>query len=176
MMIQDLFERDIHRPINGVVKADQLDASSVWQELDEFVVTAELTRHITDVVSALNDDGKSLRGSRVLVLGIAYKPDIDDIRESPAAEIIETLAAGGADVAYHDPHVPTFPKMRKHDIHLASTPLEEETLAGYDCVLIVTDHSAVDYELVGRCTPLIVDSRNAMARVPGTVTARVVKA
>jgi UDP-N-acetyl-D-glucosamine dehydrogenase len=131
---------------------------------------------VNRTVKALNDDGKSLRGARILVLGIAYKPDIDDIRESPAAEIIERLQAGGAEVSYHDPHVPTFPKMRKHDIDLASQPLTEAVLGGQDTVLIVTDHAAVDYDLVGRAATLVVDSRNAMSRVEGAVTARVVKA
>jgi len=139
-------------------------------------VNAQMPGHvISRVVTALNDDGKALRGAKVLVLGIAYKPDVDDIRESPAAEIIELLVAAGADVAYHDPLVPVFPKMRKHDIDLTSSPLTDETLEPQDCVLIVTDHTAVDYDLVGRSAGLIVDSRNAMARASAP-TARIVKA
>ena len=125
---------------------------------------------------ALNDDGKSLRGARMLVVGIAYKPNIDDIRESPAAEIIELLQAGGAEVGYHDPHVAEFPRMRKHHIDLASIPLDEQTLGDHDCILIVTDHRNVDYGLIGRAAGLVVDSRNAMARVDGPIAARVVKA
>ena len=130
---------------------------------------------VSRVSGALNDDGKSLRGAAILVLGIAYKPDIDDIRESPAATIIELLMDAGAEITYHDPHVPSFPPMRRHDIRLSSVPLTEETLRKQNCVLIVTDHAAVDYALVGRTARLIVDSRNAMNGVNG-VTARVVKA
>jgi UDP-N-acetyl-D-glucosamine dehydrogenase len=130
---------------------------------------------ISRVMTALNDDRKSLRGAKVLVIGIAYKPDIDDIRESPAAEIIELLLESGAEVAYHDPHVPRFPRMRKHRIDLSSTTLDEKTVGGSDCVLIVTDHAAVDYELIGRAAKLVVDTRNAMADATAA-TARVVKA
>jgi UDP-N-acetyl-D-glucosamine dehydrogenase len=117
------------------------------------------------LVAALNDCGKALRGASVLVIGIAYKPDIDDIRESPAAEIIERLWSGGATVAYHDPHIQRFPDMRDHAIDLASVPLDGQTVSAHDCVLIVTDHSTIDYELVGRHATLVVDTRNAMNRV-----------
>ncbi len=139
-------------------------------------INAQMPGYVVSRVSgALNDEGKSLRGAAILVLGIAYKPDIDDIRESPAATIIELLMDAGAEITYHDPHVPSFPPMRRHDIRLSSVPLTEETLREQDCVLVVTDHAAVDYALVGRTARLIVDSRNAMNGVTG-VTARVVKA
>jgi UDP-N-acetyl-D-glucosamine dehydrogenase len=127
------------------------------------------------VIGALNDARRSLKGSRVLVLGVAYKPDIDDMRESPAAEIIELLEDGGAEVAYHDPHVPVFPRMRRHAIDLTSVPLDQDRLASSDCVLIVTDHKAVDYGFIGRHARLVVDSRNAMDRVADPA-ATVVKA
>ena len=127
------------------------------------------------VIGALNDARRSLKGSRVLVLGVAYKPDIDDMRESPAAEIIELLEDGGAEVAYHDPHVPVFPRMRRHAIDLTSVPLDQDRLASSDCVLIVTDHKAVDYGFIGRHARLVVDSRNAMYRVADPA-ATVVKA
>jgi UDP-N-acetyl-D-glucosamine dehydrogenase len=120
---------------------------------------------VSRVVSALNDRGRALKGSAVLVIGIAYKPNIDDVRESPAAPIIERLGAGGATVSYHDPHVPAFPPMREHHINLTSIPLTEQVLAAHDCVVIVTDHDAIDYELLGRDAGLIIDTRNAMARV-----------
>jgi UDP-N-acetyl-D-glucosamine dehydrogenase len=100
---------------------------------------------------------KSMSGSQILVLGVAYKPDIGDVRESPALKLIELLRTAGADVAYHDPHVPSIPELA-----LESVPLEP---AGYDCVAIVTDHSSIDYEdLVGR-SDLIVDLRNATGEV-----------
>ncbi len=120
---------------------------------------------VSQVISALNRLGKALRGANVLISGIAYKKNIDDVRESPAAEIIELLQASGAWVTYHDPHVPRFPEMRDHAIDLASVPLTAEALEAADCVLIVTAHDAVDYELIGRHAGLVVDSRNAMARV-----------
>ena len=125
--------------------------------------------------TALNQLGKAVRGSRVLLIGIAYKPDIDDIRESPAAEIIELLDALGAELSYHDPHVPVFPVMRKHRIDLESQPLTTEAIRAADCVVIVTDHRAVDYELIGRHASLVVDTRNAM-RGAGDARASVVKA
>jgi UDP-N-acetyl-D-glucosamine dehydrogenase len=110
---------------------------------------------------ALNDRGKPMRGSRVLVLGLAYKKDVDDARESPAFELIDGLLRLGADVGYHDPHVAKAPKMRTWpDLPaMQSAPLTPETLAAQDAVLIVTDHTAVDYDLVARHAPLVVDTR-----------------
>ncbi len=96
---------------------------------------------------------KSMSGARILVLGVAYKPDIGDVRESPALKLIELLRNAGTEVAYHDPHVPSVP-----DLGLESAPLDPE---GYDCVAIVTDHSSIDYEDVIRRSDLIVDLRNA---------------
>ncbi len=130
---------------------------------------------VSRVAAALNDDGKSLRGASVLIIGIAYKPNIDDVRESPAAEIIDLLHEAGATISYHDPHVPRFPKMRKHDIRMDSIALTEKALRSVDCVLIVTDHAKVDYDALGRSAKLIVDTRNAMAKVRSPA-ARVVKA
>ncbi len=130
---------------------------------------------VSQVMSALNARGRALKGATVLIIGIAYKRDIDDVRESPAAEIIELLWTSGAKVSYHDPHVPTFPDMRDHDIDLSSSPLTEQTLKDHDCVLIVTDHTSVDYEKIGTHALLVVDTRNAMSRVPNA-TATIVKA
>jgi len=112
--------------------------------------------------SALNEDGKAMRGAKVLVLGIAYKPDVDDIRETPAAPIIEQLMERGAHVEYHDPHVATFPSMRKHQIRLASVKLTAASVAGADVVLIVTGHMAIRWAFVGEHARLIVDTRNVM--------------
>lgn len=124
---------------------------------------------------ALNENEKALRGAKVLIIGIAYKPNIDDIRESPAAEIIELLVQSGAKVSYHDPHMPHFPGMRKYDIDLDSVELTKDAIEASDCVLIVTNHDAIDYDLIGRYAILIVDTRNAMNGVEG-ITAKVVKA
>jgi len=140
------------------------------------LVNRRMPEYVVDrLAAALNDDAKAIRGSRLLLLGIAYKPDVDDVRETPAAEIAQLLIERGGLVSYHDPHVPMFPSMRRHQLGLASVPLTPQTLREADAVLIVTHHSAVDYALVGREARLIVDTRNVMARVPG-VAARVVKA
>lgn len=130
---------------------------------------------VSRVAEALNQVAKPIRGSRILVLGIAYKPNVDDVRESPAAEIIEQLVHHGSQLHYHDPHCATFPEMRKHQIDLKSVALTAEEIKAADCVLIVTDHDRVDYDLVGREASLIVDTRNAMGNVKVT-NARVVKA
>jgi UDP-N-acetyl-D-glucosamine dehydrogenase len=123
---------------------------------------------------ALNAQGRTVRGSRVLLLGLAYKKDIDDPRESPAFEILDRLLRLGAQVAYHDPHIPEAPKMRTWpDLpRLSSVPLTAETLAAHDAVVLVTDHAAVDYELVARHAPLIVDTRGVYrARASNVVKA-----
>jgi UDP-N-acetyl-D-glucosamine dehydrogenase len=119
---------------------------------------------------ALNGRGKPVRGSRVLVLGLAYKRDVADPRESPAFELIHGLLRLGAAVSYHDPHIPVAPRMRSWpDLEpMASQPLTAETLAASDAVLIVTDHSAVDYRLVLEHAPLVVDTRGVCRRLdPG---------
>jgi UDP-N-acetyl-D-glucosamine dehydrogenase len=116
------------------------------------------------LADALNDRGRSLKGSRILVVGVAYKSNIDDIRESPAMEIIEILQSRGALVAYHDPHVPHLHRMRRHDLQLSSVELEGRTLEECDAVMIVTDHDRVDYEALARKAPLIVDTRGALER------------
>jgi len=113
------------------------------------------------VQAALNERGKPVKGSRVLVLGLAYKKDIDDPRESPAFEVIERLLHLDADVSYHDPYVPRAPRMRTWpDLPpMVSVPLTPDVLSKTDAVVLVTDHSAVDYELVARAADLIVDTR-----------------
>jgi UDP-N-acetyl-D-glucosamine dehydrogenase len=141
-------------------------------------INSNMPAHVVArVAAALNNQRRPLKGANVLVIGIAYKPNIDDIRETPAAEIIERLQAAGTVASYHDPHVPVFPKMRRHSIELRSLPLTAAALHAVDCVLIVTDHDAVDYDLIGREAKLVVDTRNAMARVPAASTiASIVKA
>lgn len=111
------------------------------------------------VSEALNGREKSVKGSRILVLGIAYKKNVDDMRESPSVVLMEKLEALGAKVAYSDPHIPSFPEMREHHFVLDSEPLTAETLAGFDCVLIATDHDGFDYDLIRAHAPLVVDTR-----------------
>ncbi|MCG3199664.1 MAG: nucleotide sugar dehydrogenase [Candidatus Omnitrophica bacterium] len=120
---------------------------------------------INKVIHALNEERKSLSGSKVLVLGVAYKRDVDDVRESPALEIIRKLRELGAEVSYHDPYVPVYPAGRKGDLGMKSVPLSEQMLRKADAVLIVTDHRNVSYDLVGKEARLVIDTRNAMAKV-----------
>jgi UDP-N-acetyl-D-glucosamine dehydrogenase len=139
-------------------------------------INSRMPGHVVDRVGeALNGDGKALKDARVLVLGLAYKADVDDCRESPAAEILEILEERGAAVSYHDPHVLRFPRMRRHKSSLESCDLNAAALEGSDCVVIVTDHEAIDWRMVGRHAALIVDTRNVMAALDG-VRARVLKA
>jgi len=119
---------------------------------------------VARVVDRLNERGKAARGSTVLVLGVAYKKDIDDVRESPALDVIRLLRQRGAVVQYHDPHVPT---LREDAVELKSVPLTAELLQSVDCVIIVTDHTDIDYALVAGRAPLVVDTRNALAAVRG---------
>lgn len=114
---------------------------------------------VSKVATALNRKSKAIRGSRILMLGIAYKKNVDDMRESPAVTIMEVLRGEGAELAYHDPHVCHFPPLRKHAFNLSSIDLDAEAISGYDCIVITTDHDAVDYELVKRHARLIVDTR-----------------
>jgi len=127
-------------------------------------INAEMPEYwVGRVVDGLNERGKAVRGSRVLVLGVAYKKDIEDIRESPALDVIRLLQQRGADVEYHDPHVPRF---REDGVELVSLPLTAEILRRADCVVIVTDHTAIDYALVAREAALIVDTRHVLPRRP----------
>jgi UDP-N-acetyl-D-glucosamine dehydrogenase len=117
-------------------------------------------------IDALNQVGKPLRGSKVCVLGAAYKKDVDDARESPSFVLLEMLLAGGAAVSYNDPHIPELPKTRHHELpEMHSVELTPEFLAAQDCVLIATDHSSYDYDLIVRYAPLVIDTRNATKNV-----------
>jgi UDP-N-acetyl-D-glucosamine dehydrogenase len=111
------------------------------------------------VVKSLNERRKSLMGSKVLVLGIAYKKNVDDMRESPSVEVMELLRDAGAEVAYSDPHVPVFPKMREHKFDLCSVELTPETIACFDAVVLTTDHAKFDYEMIRANAQVVIDSR-----------------
>jgi UDP-N-acetyl-D-glucosamine dehydrogenase len=128
-------------------------------------INAEMPEYwVARVVDRLNEQGKAARGSTVLVLGVAYKRDIDDIRESPALDIIRLLCRRGAAVQYHDPHVPV---VHDDDVDLASVPLSAATLQAADCTIIVTDHTAVDYRLVAQHARALVDTRHAVTQLEG---------
>ena len=114
---------------------------------------------ISKVASALNTARKAINGSRMLVLGIAYKKNVDDMRESPSVMLMEKLRDLGAEVAYSDPHIPVFPEMREHQFNLSSVALTAERLQEFDCVLLATDHDKFDYDMIKANARLIVDSR-----------------
>ena len=123
-------------------------------------INAYMPRFVVDkVTDALNQRGKSVNGSRILILGIAYKRNVDDMRESPSVELMERLEKKGAVVAYSDPHVPVFPKMREHHFDLTSVELTPKNLASFDCVLLATDHAAFDYQMIQEAAHLLVDTR-----------------
>jgi UDP-N-acetyl-D-glucosamine dehydrogenase len=143
-------------------KAHEYDFATRFIELAGEINTA-MPYHVVDsVAAALNEREKSLKGSRVLVLGVAYKKNVDDLRESPSLKIIELLQQRGAQVDYNDPYFPQLHKMRHYDYsHMRSADISPKNLAGYDCVLIATDHSAYDYQGIVDAAPLVVDTRNA---------------
>lgn len=114
---------------------------------------------VAKVADALNHRARAIKNSRILVLGIAYKKNVDDMRESPSVELMELLRDKGAHVEYSDPHVPTFPQMREHHFDLSSVPLTAESIASYDLVLLATNHDAFDYPLIQQHADLIVDTR-----------------
>jgi UDP-N-acetyl-D-glucosamine dehydrogenase len=123
-------------------------------------VNSEMPRHVVALVAdALNEDGKPLRGSRVLVLGAAYKPDVEDVRESPALDVLFELRRRHAEVSYHDPHVPAF---RLGEAALTSTPLTPETLRQADCVVLITPHASIDLATVAEHARVVVDTRNGL--------------
>ena len=142
-------------------KAREYDFHTRFIELAGEVNSAMPEYVVGRLRDALDLRGTTLRGARILVLGVAYKRDTGDIRESPALRILSILASRSARVTYHDPHVPKLGRSRHYQFDLESTPLTAESLEGTDAVLIVTDHSSVDYGHVVRHAPLVVDTRNA---------------
>lgn len=123
-------------------------------------INSSMPYHVVESISsALNHRALPLPGTRVLILGVAYKKDVDDLRESPALTVIELLRKEGSDVSYNDPYVPAIGHGRRYDLNMTSVPLEN--LHQYDCVVIVTDHSDYDYEAIARDARLVIDTRNA---------------
>lgn len=114
---------------------------------------------VNKLMDGLNDRGKALKNSRVLVLGIAYKKNVDDMRESPSVEIMELVSAKGGLVAYSDPHVPVFPKMREHNFNLVSETLSAENIASFDAVILATDHDGFNYSFISKHSSLLIDTR-----------------
>jgi UDP-N-acetyl-D-glucosamine dehydrogenase len=147
-------------------KAKEFDFSTRFIQLAG-EVNSSIPYYVVDrIAAALNDHAKAIRGSKVLILGAAYKKDVDDVRESPALEIMELLQHRGAVLSYHDPYIPQLHKMRAYDFsHMRSVSLTPETLAQADIVLIATDHSTLDYPFVVDHARLVMDTRNATRTV-----------
>jgi len=149
-------------------KAREYDFATRFIELAGEINTAMPYHVVQAVAEALNNREKSLKGSRILMLGVAYKKDVDDLRESPSLKLLELLTDRGAHVDYNDPYFPALHKMRHYDFsHLRSIPLTPEALGKYDCVLIATDHTSYDCEMIVDKSRLVVDTRNATRRVVG---------
>src|SRR5215510_3349545 len=147
-------------------KAKEYDFSTRFIQLAG-EVNAGMPHHVVDRIGkVLNDRSRSIRDSKILILGVAYKKDVDDIRESPALEIMEILQAQGAVLSYSDPYIPRLHKMRAYDFsHMSSLPLSEDVLKNQDLVVITTDHSSIDYQWVVDHASTVVDTRNATRRV-----------
>lgn len=154
------------REHNSVTRFIEL-AGEINRSMPEYVVSK--------VTDALNSNKKSVNGANILIIGIAYKPDIDDSRETPAAEIIQLLSDRGGVVNYHDPYIDSFPIKRDYSFSMRSVDLNEVILAKTDCVIIVTNHKIIDYALLGQYSELIVDTRNIMSTIDN-VKATIVKA
>ena len=148
-------------------KAKEVGQSTRFIELAGEINHAMPRYVIQRTMLALNEHGKSIKGSKILVLGLAYKPDIDDVRESPSFELIEQLIDLGASVDYNDPHVPATHKMRKYDLQMNSADLSQQMLAEYDAVVIATNHSAYDWPMIAEHAKLIIDTRGALRHLQG---------
>jgi UDP-N-acetyl-D-glucosamine dehydrogenase len=147
-------------------KAREFDFATRFIELAGEVNTAMPYNVVEAIASALNERQKALKGSRVLVLGVAYKKDVDDLRESPTLKIMQLLIERGARVEYNDHYFPQLHKMRHYDYsQMRSVDPTPANLAGFDCVVIATDHSSYDYQAIVEAAPLVVDTRNATRRI-----------
>jgi UDP-N-acetyl-D-glucosamine dehydrogenase len=149
-------------------KAREYDFATRFIELAGEINT-EMPYHVVNAVgAALNERQKSIKGSKVLLLGVAYKKDVDDLRESPSLKLLELLTERGANLEYNDPYFPALHRMRHYDFsNMRSVELTPERLGSYDCVLIATDHSNYDYEAIVRHSKLVVDTRNATRKLKG---------
>ena len=140
-------------------KAREFGLHTRFIELAGEINTSVSNFVVTKTAQALNSNKKAINGSRILILGIAYKKNVDDMRESPSVLLMEKLRDLGAEISYSDPHIPIFPKMREHQFNLSSVSLNPRTIAEYDCLLLATDHDKFDYEMIKKHGRLIIDSR-----------------
>ena len=157
-------------------KAKEYGLSTRFIELAGEVNTSMPHYVIDRLAAALNDHSKSVKGSRILVIGLAYKAEIDDVRESPSFELIELCQNRGAHVDYHDPLVPTTRAGRKYDLQMSSVAVDAASIASYDCVLISTAHSSIDYAAIAQHAKLVVDTRDAMRAFESSMGTRLVRA
>lgn len=155
-------------------KAKQYEFPTKFIELAGEINTSMPYYVVSKVIEGLNRQRKCLKGSKILILGITYKKDVADVRESPALRIVELLEEKGAIVSYNDPYVSKIPKMRKYKIDKSSIELTEKILKDADCVLIATNHSSYDYEWILKKANLIVDTRNAIKN-PGKYNTKLIK-
>jgi UDP-N-acetyl-D-glucosamine dehydrogenase len=147
-------------------KAKEYDFNTRFIELAGEINTSMPEYVVSKISDGLNTHGKCLKNSKILIIGVAYKKDTDDIRESPAVEIISILKDKGAKVDYNDPYIPSFSGMRHYpELSMKSVPLTEKKLIQYDCAVIVTDHSTYDYHLIVKNSSLVVDTRNATKNI-----------
>jgi len=145
-------------------KAKEFDISTKFIELAGEINTYQPYYVVEKLIDVLNTNGRSLKDSKILIVGIAYKKNVDDLRESPSLKLIEILNKKYAKVDYYDPYIPEIPKTRKYDFDLKSISLTENTLSKYDVILLSTDHDNLDYELIHRSANLILDTRNIFER------------
>jgi UDP-N-acetyl-D-glucosamine dehydrogenase len=157
-------------------KAREYDFPTRFIELAGEINTSMPMYVVSRVADVLNKISKSIKDSKILILGLTYKRDVDDVRESPSLELIELLRNKGAKVDYNDPYVPMTRKMRHYDLKMTSVPLTDKNLSRYDCVVISTDHSSYDCGFIAKHSRLVVDTRNAMKIVSGSSRRNIVKA
>ncbi|MGD8778975.1 MAG: nucleotide sugar dehydrogenase [Ignavibacteria bacterium] len=155
-------------------KAREYEVNTKFIELAGEINTMQPYYIVTRAMEVLNEVHKSLKGSKVLILGVAYKKNVDDTRESPSLKLIEILREKGADVDYNDPHIQRLPKTRKYNFEMNSIELTEDNIKHYDLVLLSTDHDDYDYEQLYKCSNLILDTRNAF-KLKGLKNGKVIK-
>ncbi|MBT4763342.1 MAG: nucleotide sugar dehydrogenase [Bdellovibrionaceae bacterium] len=145
-------------------KAREFGISTRFIELAGEVNTNMPHWVISKLTNSLNNMGKSIKGSKILILGIAYKKNVDDMRESPSVELMNILEEKGAEIAYSDPYVPSFPNIRKHSFNLNSIELTPQSVSKFDCILLATNHDIFDYDLIKNNAKLIVDTRGVYSK------------
>ena len=143
-------------------KAKEYDIHTRFIELAGEVNSSIPYYVVEKTIKALNINNIPIKGAKILLIGVAYKPDVDDMRESPALKIMDLLEKEGAQVDYHDPYIPVLPKTRKYQFKKTSISLTPQNIAQYDAVVITTNHSNIDYQLIAKKAKLIIDTRNAL--------------